>query len=221
MKKLAVPLIRQAQESKDCGPACLAMLLQYYQVPFDLEEMKRELGMYSWGTVTPQLGIYLLKHGFKVEIITMHPLLFSLNSSFSNQKELKAHLLSLKPSMMGEFDPVAIDQFISFIDAGGTVTPRVPILRDVETEIADERPVFVPLTHWFLHNADLSPRFSIHFNVITGIDKKNVAVNDPDWGEAFGGQHEIDRNAFLYSMYASAKGGIDDACVMKVAKLLS
>ncbi|MDO8425136.1 MAG: C39 family peptidase [bacterium] len=218
MTKLSVPLVRQAEGSSDCGPACLAMLLAYYKVSFSFDEMKKELGTYSWGTVTPQVGTYLLKRGFSVEIITMHPSLFSLFSSFKNTDELKRYLWSLKPLMKGECDPIALDHFLQFVDAGGTITPRVPLMSDIEVEVNEERPVFIPLTHWFLHNTDLPPRFSIHFNVVTGIDQENVYVNDPDWGEEFGGQHAIDRDAFLYAMYASAKGGVDDACIMKVRK---
>ena len=218
MKMLPIPIVHQVEESNDCGPACLSMLLEYYKVSFDFEEMKKELGVYAWGTVTPQLGTYLLKRSFEVEIITMHPSLFSLHSSFKNSKQLKEHLRSLKLSMKGEFDPTALDHFIEFIDAGGTVTPRIPLLSDIEEEVSQERPVFVPITHWFLHKTNMSPRFSIHFNIVTGIDGKQVYVNDPDWGVDFGGRHAIQRDAFLYAMYASAKGGIDDACIMKVKK---
>ena len=82
MSQLNVPLIRQAVMSSDCGPAALAMLLEYYGVEYVFEEMKKELGVYSWGTVAPQLGTYLLKHGFEAEIVTMHPSLFSIQRPF-------------------------------------------------------------------------------------------------------------------------------------------
>lgn len=218
MPHLQVPLVTQAEQSSDCGPASLAMLLEYYQVPFEFEEMKRELGVYSWGTVTPQLGTYLLKNGFDVEIVTMHPALFSLHSQFVGTEDLKKHLLSVEPKMKGEFDPIALTKFIEFIDAGGTIVPRVPLLKDLEEEIEAARPVLVPITHWFLHQTDLPPRFSIHFNIVTGFDESTISVNDPDWGKPFGGRHTIKRNDFLYAMYASAKGGIDDACIMKVKR---
>ncbi len=216
MNHLQVPLIRQAKESSDCGPASLAMILEYYKIDYDFEKMKKELGVYSWGTVTPQLGNYLLTRGFAVEIVTMHPLLFSLHMQFSSTSDLKNHLESLRNSMKKEDDSIALDHFIAFINHGGILTPRVPTLEDVEQEIAAKRPVLAPITHWFLHKSNMPPRFSIHFNVITGIDNANVMVNDPDWGDEFGGKHEIDRDAFLYAMYASAKGGIDDACIMKI-----
>lgn len=220
MDILPVPLIRQAEESSDCGPACLAMILEFHGVLFDFEEMKRSLGVYQWGTVTPQLGTYLLKNGFAVEIVTMHPALFSLHMKFGDDTQLlRGHLKGLRGKMKGEFDDIALDHFLAFLDAGGVLTPRIPTLKDIEEEMRHQRPVLVPVTHWFLHESDLPPRFSIHFNVITGIDNESVAVNDPDWGDEFGGAHVIDRDAFLFAMYASAKGGIDDACVMKIRKL--
>lgn len=219
MNHLEVPLIRQAEASSDCGPTCLAMILEYYKMIYDFDEMKKELGVYSWGTVTPQLGIYLLKRGFGVEIMTMHPSLFSLHTQFYDDQSLKDHFESLRINMKGEFDPIALNHFITFLELGGIVTPRIPTLGDIEKEIVAERPVLTPITHWFLHKSDLPPRFSIHFNIVTGIDEKVVSVNDPDWGDEFGGKHEIDRDAFLYAMYASAKGGIDDACIMKIKRI--
>lgn len=219
MNHLEVPFIRQAEESSDCGPACLAMILEYYQIAYNFDELKKELGVYSWGTVTPQLGRYLLQRGFAVEIVTMHPSLFSLHMRFNSANEIKDHLSSLRNAMKGELDPIALDHFIAFIDAGGTLIPKIPTLRDLEQEVEEKRPVLVPITHWFLHKSDLPPRFSIHFNIVTGINNNTVVVNDPDWGDEFGGQHEIDRDAFLYAMHASAKGGIDDACIMKIKRI--
>ena len=218
MSQLNVPLIRQAERSADCGPAALAMLLAYHGVAYDFEELKQELGVYSWGTVTPQLGTYLLKHGFEVEIVTMHPALFSVHSKFEDAASLKTHLQSLEGAMKGEFDPIALMHFIEFVDAGGQITPRVPTFKHIQDEIEAERPVLVPITHWFLHETNSSPRFSIHFNVVTGIDEQAVVVNDPDWGETLGGAHRIERDNFLYALYASAKGGIDDACILKARK---
>lgn len=221
MNHLEVPLLRQAEESSDCGPACLAMILEYYAIDYNFEEMKKELGVYSWGTFTPQLGRYLLQHGFAVEIVTTHPSLFSLHMQCNSVHEMQHHLSSIRDTMKGEFDPIALEHFISFIEAGGTLTPRIPRLHDLEQEIEEKRPVLVPITHWFLHKSDLPPRFSIHFNIVTGIDHDTVTINDPDWGEEFGGKHAINRDAFLYAMYASAKGGIDDACIMKIRRASS
>ncbi len=218
MPQLNVPLIRQAERSSDCGPAAVAMLLEYYGVPTHIEELKKELGVYPWGTVTPQLGTYLLTHGFDVEIVTMHPSLFSIYTHFQDRASLKAHLESLAGSMKGEFDPIALNHFRTFIDSGGVISPRVPTLADIQEEIEAKRPVLVPITHWFLHKTEMPPRFSIHFNIVTGIEEKTVSVNDPDWGDVLGGAHVVDRDHFLYAMYASAKGGIDDACLLKATK---
>jgi hypothetical protein len=121
--------------------------------------------------------------------------------------------------MKGDFDPAALEYFIAFVECRGVVTPCVPTFNDIEEEIAAKRPVLVPVTHWFLHESNLPPRFSIHFNIVTGIDADAIAVNDPDWGDEFGGRHVVDRDAFLYAMYASAKGGIDDACIMKIKRV--
>ncbi|MBP7006052.1 hypothetical protein KBB27_02945 [Patescibacteria group bacterium] len=218
MIQLNVPLIRQAKMSSDCGPAALAMLLEYHGVGYDFEEMKKGLGVYPWGTVTPQLGTYLLRHGFDVEIITMHPSLFSIHSQFQDADSLKRYLKSLEGSMKGEFDPIALTHFIEFVECGGRISPRVPTLHDIQDEIESGRPVLAPITHWFLHETASLPRFTIHFNIVSGVDNESIFVNDPDWGDTLGGKHQISRENFLYALYASAKGGIDDACILKAQK---
>ncbi len=216
--KLSVPLIKQPTKSNDCGIACLAMLLAYYKIPYSYKDLRRSVKPYSWGTVTPQLGLFLLENGFDVEIVTMHPALFNLSSTFKNEKALIQHFLKLKPSLKNSTDRIAINYFIKFVEAGGTVTPRIPNLSDIEKEISHKRPILSTLTHWFLTNTKLPPRFSIHFNIITGISRNKVMMNDPDWGHPFAGKHIFGAEEYMYAIYASAKGGIDDACLMKVKK---
>jgi len=192
------------------------MILGYYGMETSREEILSEVTMQEWGTVGPQLGLYLLNHGFEVEIVTMHPKLFNLFSSFAGKEELLQHFHKLAPKMSGDYDPIAMDYFIKFVEAGGTVTPRVPTTQDMEEELAAGRPLISLLTHWFLFDSGLPPRFTGHFNVITGIDETHVSVNDPDWGAPFSGQHQHKISDYLYAIYASAYQSIDNASLIKI-----
>jgi predicted double-glycine peptidase len=69
---------------------------------------------------------------------------------------------------------------------------------------------------WFLHDNGMKPRFTFHFNVISGIEKQHIYVNDPDWGKVLGGKHQYKINDYLYAVYASAYGAIDNASFMKI-----
>jgi uncharacterized protein YvpB len=213
--KLNVPLVRQAEGSPDCGVACLAMLLNYYGVEHDYKKIRKEIGVLRWGTTTPQLGLWLLKHGFDVEIVTMHPKLFNIYSKFSSKRVLLKHLKSFRGKYKKLFDRIALEHFIQFVAAGGTLTPHVPTMSDVKKELKAKRPVMSLLTHWFLHKSKLGPRFTLHFNIISGLDKRFVYVNDPDW-DLMGGAHKHKIEDYMYAVYASAFPALDNASFMKV-----
>lgn len=214
--KLKIPLVRQPEWSVDCGVACVAMLLEYYGIEYDYKKLRKEIDVLRWGTSAPQLGCWLLKHGFDVEIVTMHPALFTLHSKFKSKKELLKHFKSLRKTIKPRLNAVALEHFIAFVKAGGKITPRIPDVKDVKSELIEKRPIISLLTHWFLHDHKMKPRFTFHFNVISGIDKKYLYSNDPDWGDELGGQHKHAINDYFYAVYASAYGAIDNASFMKV-----
>jgi len=217
---LKIPVVKQPDMSNDCGVACVAMIADFYGLGIAYEDIKNEIGVYSWGTTTPQLGRFLLAHRFDVEIIGLHPALFQLNSTSLNEPKLIEHLQKMRTVLKDGYDAIAIEHFLSFVREGGQLTPRIPTVLDIELELAEQRPLIIPLSHWFLHQTNMPPRFSIHFNVVTGTNEKNFIVNDPDFGDDFGGQHEIEKSVLMYAIYVSAKGGIDDACIMRIKKRL-
>ena len=59
--------------------------------------------------------------------------------------------------------------------------------------------------------------FNFHFNLITGIDNEFIYVNDPMW-DYRGGKHKYPINDFMYAVYASAHGDLDNASIMKIKK---
>ncbi len=85
--KLNVSVIRQKENSVDCGLACLAMLMKYYGINKSIADMKNEIKVYAgMGTYAPQLGKYLIDNNFEVEIVTMNPLLFTKKMEISPNK---------------------------------------------------------------------------------------------------------------------------------------
>lgn len=217
MSLLIVPLVRQETYSADCGIACVAMILEYYGIPYVYAKVKKEIGVFHFGTFMPQLGLYLLKTGFRVEIVTMHPALFTFYSTFTDIQELINHLKGARKNVIQKKDAIALDFFITFVRAGGVLTPRIPTVEDICEEIDQKRPLFSSLTHRLLFRREFRPRYSFHFNVVTGYDSQRIYVNDPDWGD-FGGVHKHDINNYLYAIYANVYGFIDGGSIMKVTR---
>ncbi len=209
--KLVVPLVRQEKKSHDCGLAGLAMILEYYGQKTSVEEIKKELHVYeNLGTYAPQIGKYLINKGFEVEIVTLNPYLFTLSMNHDEQITYFEELLERATT---EKFIVPLQHFLDFLKAGGKINIKIPDETDLREEISHERPVGALLTTNFLHNKKAN--FNFHFNIVTGIDEKNVFVNDPDMQ----GEQKYLIKDFFYGIYASAAGDIDNASLIKIRKI--
>lgn len=213
--KLNIPLIRQPKDSVDCGIAGIAMLFKYYNIPKTFNEIKKEIETDAIGTYSPQLGRYLIKHGFDVEIVTMHPKLFTIRDIKLSQKDLIKKLEIQYQNINVEQDKKVINYFIEFMKNGGIINIRIPCIEDINKEISNNRPLGALMTTNFINNN--VPKFNFHFNIITGCDAKNVYANDPLEGKC-GGKKQYTIQQFYYGLYASAYGDLDNASLMLVKK---
>ncbi len=212
--KLNVPLIRQKKNSVDCGIASLSMILKYYHINKSIAELKKEIKVYKHtGSYAPQLGRYLLDNGFRVEIVTMSPFLFTRRFRNKSQKYLLKHLEKLRQHNKEPKLKRSLRFFIEFIRKGGKVIVKIPTIEDIREEILNKKPLGAIITSRFL--LARVPSFNFHFNVITGIDGKYIYVNDPLW-DYRGGKHRYEINDFMYALYASAYGDSDNASLMKI-----
>ncbi|MES2225613.1 MAG: C39 family peptidase [Patescibacteria group bacterium] len=214
MKPLNVPLVRQEKNSVLCGVASIRMLLAYHGIEANQEAILKEVKIHKgWGTFTPQWGIFLMNHGFKVEIITQNPKLFTAK----DRGKKKAVLLKVLEERLGiadsKTDIAAIKEYITYLKQGGVLTVKIPDVRDIQEEIRSKRPLLAELTsNWLL---GLRRNVNFHFNVITGIDAKYAYVNDPLWHSA-GGKKRYPIADYLFALHASSYGSPDEGCLMKV-----
>ncbi|HYD03440.1 MAG TPA: cysteine peptidase family C39 domain-containing protein [Alphaproteobacteria bacterium] len=213
-KILDVPLIRQEKDSKDCGLAGVSMIFGYYKIKKGLEDLKKEVKVYDSGTYAPQLGEYLIRRGFDVEIVTMHPRLFTLKNLGASEKDIEKIIEEkYKVQNISEKDKLTLDYFKSFLKIGGRINVKIPSIKDIEEEIDNKRPLGALMTTNFIKGE--KPIFNFHFNIITGYDKENIYVNDP-LDDARGGKHAYDKDAFIYGLYASAYSDMDNASLIKI-----
>ena len=167
--KLNVPLIRQPKDSVDCGIAGVSMLLAYYGIKKRFSDIKKEISVDKTGTYAPQLGSYLIRQGFKVEIITLHPKLFTLKDKGMSQDKVLTRLKGLQKNTKNSQDKKVLNYFIEFMKAGGKIKVKIPDINDIKKEIRSKSPLGAVMATNFLNAAD-KPRFNFHFNIITGFD---------------------------------------------------
>ncbi len=222
--KLDVPLVKQPPESSECGIAAVAMLLNYHnnqktvhgkkrqRDAITLEQLRKDIPQRKNATYMAQLGIYLLKLGFAVTIVTQNPALFTLRDRKRDQKQIKEKLVAIQSSADKEYQFV-FDFFAQFIDAGGNIELAVPNAHHIRQQIKRRQPLFALMTTNFLKGK--KTRFNGHYNVITGIDSKYIYVNDPLPDYRGGKQKHLIEN-FIYGIHASAGRGYDNASLLIV-----
>jgi len=210
---LNVPLIIQPKNSRDCGIAGIAMLLKYYGKKTSFKEIKKDIPTDKVGTYAPQLGSYLIRKNFNVEIVTMHPALFTKKDKIMSQKEILARFKAMHKKSTSAQNKKVLKYFIEFMELGGKIKVKIPSKEDITKEIKQKRPVCAVLTSNFLNGSKAG--FNFHLNLVTGIDNKYVYVNDP-LPDNRGGKNKHSISDFLYGIYASAHADLDNACLIKV-----
>jgi hypothetical protein len=167
------------------------------------------------GTYMPQIGTYLINHGFKVELVTMHPKLFTLKDKYCSQTKVRNIFDKAYTCEKSEQNKKVLGYFREFSKAGGKIVVKIPSVDDIIKEINNGRPLGAALTSNFLTNTQ--PKFNFHFNLITGYDNKYVYVNDPQSSKS-GGAKKYLIDDFFYGVHASAHGDLDNASLILVKK---
>ncbi len=214
--KLDIPLIIQKKNSEECGLACLAMVLKFYNASKSLSKLRKQIHVYPWIWIfMPQLWSYLLEQWFEVEIISMNPHIVTYQDSKKSQSELLQYFSALSKKTSNVRHKTCLQYFVKFMELWGIFTPRIPSPKDIKKWIDQHSPLLTIMTSNFLWSS--LPSFNFHFHVITWIDKSYVYVNDPMYG-GFGGQKKIPIDTYMYSIYASAHGDLDNAALLLIRK---
>lgn len=213
--QLQIPLIRQRKNSVDCLLVGALMFLKHHNISSDYDTIKKEVETDNIGSYMPQVGTYLLKKGLQVNLITMHPYIFTRNDYNLTQEQIKERINSLHQKEKNDQNKKVLTYFIDFLKVGGTITPNIPNKDHIINEIQNNRPLGAALTTKFITSP--FPGFNFHFNLITGIDDKHIYVNDPAWNEN-GGKKKHLIEEFFYCLHASIYGDIDNGCFIMVKK---
>lgn len=213
--KLEIPLEIQKKDSLDCGLISLLMIFKYFGINKSFKEIQEELKVDEIGTYSPQMGTFMIKNGFDAEIITQHPGLFTIKDRNKSQEEILYHIKKLLQQEDKEQNKKVLNHFIEFLKYGGKITIKIPEIEDIQKSIKEKSPLIALLTTIFATGK--KPKFNFHFNVITGIDEKYVYVNDP-LPDQRGGKKKYQINDFLFGLYASSYGDLDNGSLLKISK---
>jgi hypothetical protein len=214
--KLSIPLEIQKKDSLDCGIISLLMVFKYFGIKKSFKDIQKDLKVDKVGTYAPQMGTFMLKNGFNsVEIITQHPGIFTIKDRGKSQKQILSQIEELLLEEEEEQNRKVLNYFVEFLKNGGKVKVKIPGVDDIQKGIKEKTPMIALLTTNFL--TELEPEFNFHFNVITGIDKDFVYLNDPSPNQD-GGRKKCRINDFLFGLYAASYGDLDNGSLLKISK---
>ena len=186
------------------------IVLEYYGINESVEQISKNIKVYKVETYFPQKGSYLIKKGFEIEIISFHPKIFTLRDKNLETKKVINRYKSIYKKA-NKNDRITIKYFLNFLKDGGKVSVRIPDINDIKKEINQKRPLLALMTSNFIFGR--KPGFNFHSNVITGIDNKYIYTNDPLWDNR-GGKKKYLINDFIFGLYASCYGDLDNASLI-------
>ena len=212
MRLLSVPLIRQSKGSTDCARAVVAMVLNYYGYRCTLTGLKRQLAKEGVINFLPAYGLFLIRKGFGIELVTKNPEIINDNYGRLSTSRLTQELQTNR-RYYGKEKADQISILVDFMKSGGTLKVRIPAFRLIKREIDAGRPLGAAIARSVLYN-DSFPRPIIHFVLIVGYDQGDLLVNDPHWSKAGGKARRYSIEDFMYAIHSGSIGDIDNGSIM-------
>lgn len=194
--KLKVPLFKQPKNSVLCGPTCLKMLYWYYGERLDLEDIKKEMRMYNWGTLITELGRSLLKHNFNVALTTFNTRWFPNTFKSMSSNDLKRYII--KKMHTSKKQKRLLKSMVSFIEEGGKLKVDIVTEKDIKKAIKSKNPPIICIDNKVLFGKKPGKRG--HFVIPVGINKDKIVINDPH--SKNGGIKSYDKNKIIFALYS-------------------
>ncbi len=177
MKSLEVPLHLQPEQSEDCGPTSTLMVLDYYGLSSNLEEVTGRLPKTYYGTTVFDNANLLLSYGLDVEMVTAHPELFDGDfiRSHPSDSEVIDRISEVQTSEERPEGKEFLTSLLGFVAASGTLTLEVPSRSTIERAINEEKPVWASM-----YGGALGPnQGGYHAVVLSGYNDTSFNVLNP------------------------------------------
>jgi hypothetical protein len=208
-KQLKVPLRLQGEKSLDCGPACMAMVLDYYKKTRPVAELREGLEYAEGGTYLFDNARKLFESGLGATVITAHPMVFRYRDGWPRDAGgITAALLEAETKFPRYRR--GIGHLRNFMEAGGSVRVEIPAMRHVAEAIDNGNPLVAAL-----HTGALGTfQGGYHILVVSGYGEDEVHLTNPWPKSDKRGWYPADR--FFYSLHTSTAYDVDNGSLLVV-----
>lgn len=212
MKKFNVPLYLQEDGSKDCGPTCVRMILDYFGIKRELTDLQKKLNYDEMGTTSYDNGSLLLDEGLKTTAITAQPLLFSPDTTPSIKTKNDIFKTIRARAKEEPKDKDILETMKKYLNKGGKLKIEIPSFKHIKEAIDKNQPVLA----LFYGRAIGRNEGAYHFVVISGYDKNRVFINNPWPPSKRQAWFPVDQ--FLYGLHTSTSAYPDNGTLIIVSK---
>lgn len=222
---LKVP--KKEQLDFECGPACVAQVLSYHKIGYDMQEIidftSNSYKFKDWDYLMAQ---YLLGKGYKITVVSFQSLIFDpswenisqskllkklkeeLSFFYSDSPRLKHQgFLAWHQNLGSEISE--LEEAIKFLTLGGEIVITPIIAEDIEKEIKKGNPIIAAYDSILLHGMkrgfmgkpdDIGGNPMGHVSVIAGYNKTDFLLVDPSYWYRKEEHYYIDKNRLINSI---------------------
>lgn len=202
---LDIPKIEQ--KDFECGPACVAQILSYYKIPFDIDEIiDYTSNSYKYKDWDYLMAQYMIKKGLHPKIIAFQSLIYDPSWEKLNQKELLNKMekeleffYSDSPRLKHKGflawhnlgpEISELEEAIKFIVMGGEVILKPLTSSDICSFVKTKIPIICAYDSILLHGMkrgfmgkpdDISGNPMGHVSVISGYNETEFQLVDPSY----------------------------------------
>lgn len=202
--KVRLPPLKQPPNEPYCGPTCVKMILDFYGIKYSLKRLVKTLQSKD-GVVITKVGIFFLKHNFKVTLSTWWDYFPNRFLDLADD-EMEREALSWcrkRNGIKNGADRLFRKTLHQFIGKGGKIITRPPKISEVRAVLMKKNPPILDVEASTLWGARQKIQRTEHMVVPVSISKKTIILNDPSHG-----QIEVPIDRFLFSFYRSDAGAL-------------
>jgi len=213
MKKIEITPILQDENSVDCGPTCVKMVLDHFGIYKDIESLRSLLGYTEEGTSAYDKGALLLTENLNVTVVTAHPRLFTPDDIANIHLKQDIESVIDKVSMEEPKSKCVLDTFKNFLSKGGKFSLEIPTFKHIKKAIDADCLVIALLYARALG----SNEGGYHFVVVNGYDDdENVFITNPLPNSKK--QSWFPSNEFIFGLHVSTMVDVDNGSLLIVSK---
>lgn len=189
------------------------MVLEYYGIHRELEDLSKALAYSGTGTSAYENGTLLLREGFKVAMVTAQPKLFSPDTipNIKTKEDILAVVQARKAKNIeaekNQFAPIT-----TFIEEGGVMNLEIPSFEHIRKAIDAGSPVIALLYAQALGSRE----GGYHFVVVSGYDSELVEITNPLPSAQKRGWFPA--KDFIYGVHASTTAELDNGTFLIASK---